>query len=60
VLATSDESQRVVNRYRRGNAALASIASHMCVSRAARRFWAKRLGHGKVGATAGPTLGGVP
>jgi hypothetical protein len=41
VLATSDESKRVVNRNRRRNAALASIAAHMSVSRAARRFWAK-------------------
>jgi hypothetical protein len=31
LLANSDESQRVVNRDRRCNAALASIASRMCV-----------------------------
>jgi hypothetical protein len=31
VLANSDESQHAVNRDRRCHAALASIASHMCV-----------------------------
>lgn len=61
VLANSDESQHVVNRDRRFNAALASIASHMCVLPG--RWEALAKGLAKPSRVARPplqTLGGVP